>query len=452
MQRLLSFGSDCDRLSRWVSLPRHSQGPEDEHTVIRGNRPPAFRHDAGMRYTGFVAHRQHGIDHVACVLVERVIHARLEIGSRAVVVDPQPAADIQQFEPRSPLVQVDIDSGRLVDCRLHLTDVGDLASQVEMQQFEAVGHAARFQFLQTGQQLADGQPELAAISSRRLPPSAPTRCELDPHADTGTHADFFGVLQDERQFGVLLHDRNDLATQLLGQHCHFDELGVLEAVADDGCAGIRHGDDREEFRLAARLEPVPEFAPVLDNLLHHLALLIDLDREHAGVGAPILVLGDRGPEHIVQLSQPFLKNAVEPQQDRQLKPPQLQSIDQFLHVDRLLGIALRMHAQMAVFANGKEPVSPAWNFVEFLGVGNRPGFFGVLNHCKSLRKQAAGKRWCMCARLVRMYKLRLNPWQVSGGAALVAFSGPGGAGTSGILPGSLPGWPGEVRGRTERGK
>ena len=126
-----------------------------------------------MRHARFVADRLDVVDDVVGVFLQRVVDARLEVGLRAVVVDAQAAADVEVFQPGAALVQIDIDAGGFVDRRLDLADVGDLAAQVEVQQLEAVGHAAAVRAPRSAvQDFADGQAELRAVAARRLPAAA----------------------------------------------------------------------------------------------------------------------------------------------------------------------------------------------------------------------------------------------------------------------------------------
>ena len=123
----------------------------------------------------------------------------------------------------------------------------------------------------------------------------------------GPDADLLGVLQDQAELGVFLDDRDDVAPDLLGQHRHLDELGVLEAVADDGrvVVGLRH--DREQLRLRARLEAEPVLAAEIEHFLDDLALLVHLDRVDADVAAFVLVLGDGRLEGVVDVADPVAR-------------------------------------------------------------------------------------------------------------------------------------------------
>ena len=102
----------------------------------------------GMRHLGFVADALDVIDDVVGVFLQRVVDARFEIGLRAVVVDAQAAADVQVIQPRAGAAQFDVDARRFDHRALDLADVGDLAAQVEVQQLEAILHAARLQLFE----------------------------------------------------------------------------------------------------------------------------------------------------------------------------------------------------------------------------------------------------------------------------------------------------------------
>ena len=259
-----------------------------------------------MRDLGFVAHALDVIHHVVGVFLQRVVDARFEIRLRSVVVDPQPAADVHVGEARAGALQFHVHARRFHHRGLDLPDVGDLAAQVEMQKLEAILHPGRFQLFQRAQRFGHGQPELRAVPARRFPAPRAAAGQLDPQPDGRPHAYALGMLQDQVELGVFFDHRNDPPADLRGQHHHLDVLVVLEAVADDRRVVVGDGQHRQQLRLRAGLQAELERAPVFENFLHHLPLLVHLDRIHAAVIALVVVLGDGVLKRLVHFAQPVL--------------------------------------------------------------------------------------------------------------------------------------------------
>ena len=393
VQRLLVLFVERARNIVLVSLLGHAQHAEDQHAVIGGDGSAAFREDRGMRHFGFIAHGLQVIHDVVGIFLQRVIHARFEVRLGTVVVDAQTAADVEVFQAGAPPRQIGVDASCLDQRRFDVPNVGDLAAQMEMQQLEAIGHSMVAQFIQAAQHLADGQAELGAETAGGLPAAGATRRQFDPHADLRPHADLLGIVQHHLQLGVLLDDRNDLAADLLGQHRHFDELGVLEPVADDRRIGLRHRDHRQQLRLAAGLEAEPVTAAVLDHLLHDVPLLVDLDRVHAAVPAAVIVVLDRRGEGVMDLLQAVLENPVEAQQDRQVQTPHLQAVNQLLHVHGLVCPTFGMHPQMAAGPDREIALSPPGHIVQLGRVDDAPTVNRFFQHGHLMRVEHGVTDW-----------------------------------------------------------
>ena len=113
---------------------------------------------------------------------------------------------------------------------------------MEVEELEAVLHAARLQLLQAAHDFGDGQAELRAEPARGLPSSAAARGQLDAHPDLRPDAQLLGGFENQPELGVFLDDRDDVPPDLVAEHGRLDVLGILEAVADDrrGVVGDRH--------------------------------------------------------------------------------------------------------------------------------------------------------------------------------------------------------------------
>ena len=96
---------------------------------------------------------------------------------------PRPPPTSMYFSPAPSAVQLDVDAGRLGQGVLDVADVGDLAAQVEVDQLQAVVHAAGLQVLERLQHLGERQAELGAVAGADSPPARARGGQLDAHAD-----------------------------------------------------------------------------------------------------------------------------------------------------------------------------------------------------------------------------------------------------------------------------
>ena len=243
-----------------------------------------------------------------------------------------------------------------------------------MQQLEAVGHAEDLQLLQAAQHLADGEAEFRSVAARDLPAPAAARRQLDPHADRRPDADLLGVLEDQGQLGVFFDHRDDAAADLLRQHRHLDELGVLEAVADDRRVVVGQGGDDQQLRLRSGLQPETVLPAEFQHFFDDLPLLVDLDRVDADVAAGVVVLGDGGLKGFLDVPQPMLEHVAKADQRRQGDAAHLQLIDELFEINRPAGLLRRMDVNVAVLADRKVSLAPSVNLVQLGCIRGRPRF------------------------------------------------------------------------------
>ena len=179
------------------------------------------------------------------------------------------------------------------------------------------------------------------------------------------------------QFGVFLDHRDDVPAHLLRQHGHLDVLVVLEAVADDGRFVVGHGHHGHQFGLGAGFQAELVRLAELQDLFHHLPLLVHLDGVDAAVAALVVVLGDGGLERVVDFAQPVLEDVGEADQDREVDAAQHQRVDQFLEIDGAGRILLRVDAHVPVVPDREIALAPAGDVVEIAGELRRPSLGGL---------------------------------------------------------------------------
>ena len=181
------------------------------------------------------------------------------------------------------------------------------------------------------------------------------------------------MAEDEFQFGELLHHGNDLFAQLAGHHRHADELVILEAVADDRhIATIHQAEHGQQFRLAAGLEAKMKGFAVVEDFLHYLPLLVDLDGIDTAVAAAEFVFLDGLTESTLHFGDAMAEDIVETDQDGQLDITGLQLLDQFHQVDGCLRVFGRHDRHVAGLVDTEVPFAPLADAVGFESVSDLP--------------------------------------------------------------------------------
>ena len=172
---------------------------------------------------------------------------------------------------------------------LDVADIVDLAAQVEVQQVHAVAHAVLAEVFQGIDDFVDEQAELGAHAARLFPAARALGGELHAHADRRLDVVQLGVFDDQFQLAELLDDGDDVLADLGREDDGFDELIVLEAVADDRRVVVfDQGHDRQQFGLGAGFQAEAVGLAELEDFLDDVALLIDLDRIDAAVFALVI--------------------------------------------------------------------------------------------------------------------------------------------------------------------
>ena len=276
---------------------------EEQQRVVGGERAPRLADQVRHREVGLAAGFGHRVDDVAGVLLERVVRARLRRGVGPVVVDPEAATHVHVRDVEPELPQLGVVARDLLERRLDVADVGDLRPEVKVDQLDDVERIFRLELVEHPHEPRGREPELGLLSSGLRPPPGSLARQLDPDARGRAHPQLTRHLQQHVDLGQLLDHDEDPVPELLPHQGKAHELVVLVAVADDDVIrALAQTKDRLQFRLRARLQPDARGAAELDDLLDHMPLLVDLDREDGGVLPRVVVFLDRRGERLVELS------------------------------------------------------------------------------------------------------------------------------------------------------
>ena len=352
------------------------QDVHDEHRVVGGQRASALSDDVGVLEAVLVAGIHERIDRIVDILLDAVIHrVAAAAGTRAVVVHAQSAADVDIVHVEAQLGELHIELCRLAQGVLDAAYFGDLAADVEVDQFEAVFQLVLAQVVDGAEQFARVQTELAAVAAALFPLAAAAARQLDAEADVGTDVQALCHTVDEFQLAEFLDDDKDAPSHLLGEQCQFDIALVLVTVADDDGIGVQvghvAGEHGMQFGLTASLQADVELLAVSDNLLDDLSHLVHLDGIDDEVAALVLVFLGSLLETTGNLIDAVIQNVGETQQHGR---GHLAGMEFVHHVCQVHGhtTALGRDGNVAILVDGEVLEAPASDVVEFGAILDAP--------------------------------------------------------------------------------
>ena len=340
----------------------------NQHAVVRDDGAAAFADDVRVRHLLRAANVADIIDDVVGVFLQRVVGGAVERRPAAVVIHPQPAADIEVFDLETHLVQLRVKPRGFLHRLLDRENVRHLRADVEMQQLQAMAEVLRLEHFGGGQNLRRAQAELGVFPAALGP--APRAFGEQPRANAEQRldAELLGDVDDLPELLEFLDHHDDFLAQLDAEHGHLDELGVLVAVANDQAAHLAlQRQSGEQFRLAAHLEAEIERLARVEDFLDHFAKLVDLDGKHAAVFALVIELGDGTAEREVDGLDAVPQDVLKPDQQRKLQPAPLGLLDHVREVHRHAGVLQRPRDDVSSFVNVEILRPPALDVVEVAG-------------------------------------------------------------------------------------
>ena len=338
-----------------------------------GNRPTRFRNQRRHRQIIVAANAADRVDHIVRVFAHRIVHGRRTRRARAVVVDAKSATDVDVGDVESHLPQLDVVAADFFQAGLDEPDVGHLAAEMKVHQLEQVRLPGGLQLVEQADELNGRQAELRFFAATLGPAPRSFGRQLDPYADRRGDSHFGGDLQQDIELVGLFEDNHHGVAELLADQGEAHELLVLVAVADDQpAAALIQAQYRHQLGLRPALEPHAVGCAEFHDLLHHMTLLVHLNRIYCGVGSFVPEFLDRRREPIRQLGDARLQNVGETQQQRQPDALGAEVHCNVVEVDVAPGRAIRMHRDMTFVVDAEISETPALHVVQLLGILDRP--------------------------------------------------------------------------------
>ena len=346
---------------------------EDEDGVMGGQTATCLGDDVRMLETVLVGRIDKGRYNVIHIFLYRVVHRAFAVaGAGTVVVHPHAAASIDELDVEAHLMELLIELRRLAQGVLDAAYLGNLAADVEMNQFQAVHHILLLEEVKGFEQFARCQAELAGVTTTLFPLATATRSQLDTDTNVRTHLELLGHFSDEVQFVQFLNDEEDALTHFLGQQSQLDEALVLVAVAHHERVGVGiDGNDSMQFGLRACLQTEVELLAVVDHLFHNGTHLVHLDGINDEVLTLVTILFGCFLETTRHLLNAVVQYVGKAHQHGSRHIAQLELVDQFFQID-LHTILTRSYYNMPFLVDTKVGSAPTSNVVQLFRIFNTP--------------------------------------------------------------------------------
>src|SRR5262245_37682623 len=165
---------------------------------------------------------------------------------------------------------------------------------MKVQEFETMRKILRLEHLRRHKQLGGAQAELGVFPAAFRPSPAPLAQQTRAHPDKRLDTELLGNIDDLAQFLEFLDHHDHFFSQLGSQKRDPDEIRVLVSVTNNQTAKLAlQGQPGEELGLAPNLQAEIKRFPCIQNLFHHFAELINLNRENTAVTALVVEFRNR---------------------------------------------------------------------------------------------------------------------------------------------------------------
>jgi hypothetical protein len=290
---------------------------------------------------------------------------------------------VGQIESHAP--QLGVVASDLLQARLHVPDIGDLAAQMEVHQTEDVLSVEPLELVEEPHQLDCGEPEFGALPAALGPAARALGGQLDTHSGGRLDAHITGYFEQHVQLVELLQDHDHRVPQLLAHESEAHELLVLVPVADDEMAGVLvQAQHCLKLRLAAALETDTMGSAEFDDLLHHVALLIDLDRIDGGIGPGVAEFLDGVLELTREGLDARAKDVREAEQEGKADALGLKVERQIVEIQTTFPVGIGVHGDVPVRTHAEVTQTPTVHVVQLLCVLRGPSW-----RCNSCSDRAA---------------------------------------------------------------
>ena len=211
--------------------------------------------------------------------------------------------------------------------------------------------------------------ERSPLESTHLPaPLADRRARIPRRGTTPSSS---ADLEDALELRIAIDHEDGLSSELRGEERGLDVGPVLVAVAhEQRVFGGEYGDRGQELWFAPHLETDARSAADPDELFHHVALLVHLDRKHAPVAPAVAVLLRRRSERRDQIRHPAGEEIGEADQERRTQTTRPQRRQEFVEIHPGPFRAVRKDLEVPLAVDSERAAPPLIHLIQ-LGAARR---------------------------------------------------------------------------------
>ena len=262
--------------------------------------------------------------------------------------------------------------GSFTQSSLYATNFSHLATNVEMNQFQAVFHILLFQEIKCLKQFAGSQSKLTGITTGFFPFTTTGRSKFNTNTDIGHYIQLLRHLGNKFQLIHFFYNEKNTLAHLLCKQSKFNITFVFISVADNQRIRICINSNYSmEFRFGASFKTKIKLLSMTDYLFHNRTHLIYLNRVNDEILCFIAILFSSLFKAMGCLLNPIIQNIRKTQQHGSCYITQLQFIDQLLQIDTY-AILTRCNNHMTFVIYTKVRSTPTCYVVEFLRIFNTP--------------------------------------------------------------------------------
>src|SRR5205823_12839763 len=221
-----------------------------------------------------------------------------------------------------------------------------------------------FQHIAGGNEIEGIESKLRVLASTGGPFARAFAGQTHPNANERFDPNFLGGPNGLLQFFQLFNHADDLFVAFTPQKRDPNKSRILVAIANDQALRVLvHGQGRDQLRFAARLQAKVKHLAGIDDLLDHLAQLIDFDRKNAAVFSAVVKFCDCVFESAVNGFNAVAEQVLKADDKRKGEPARARFINNFKNGDGAAIFLERLGHDVAISIDGKVTSSPTLDVV-----------------------------------------------------------------------------------------